>query len=244
MVVAVVLVLHGLLLMMAQKNTVQSIKPAEIVIPIQMRSIHQVRPMASAPQLNATRTTSAQNEASKSPIQLKPLTVKQTFENPSETPSTTSTVTSSVKAIELNEASTLNEASLASNHAPPTVGVQPPALSMGQHPLLSSQSSVQTPVVGKSAKNQLPSADAEYNYSRKPKRSIQSEKMGEAGRVHIYVVIGADGELLDAKIDKSSGYPRLDNSALEAVRTWRFKPGMVEGVATALPYLIPITFEP
>lgn len=48
--------------------------------------------------------------------------------------------------------------------------------------------------------------------------------MGMTGSVVIVYVIGRDGRLVRAEIEKSSGHSLLDQAALQAVRRARFGP--------------------
>jgi protein TonB len=43
-------------------------------------------------------------------------------------------------------------------------------------------------------------------------------------------LIGADGRVRETRLQNSSGYARLDNAALQAVRHWRCQPVMRDGV--------------
>jgi periplasmic protein TonB len=52
----------------------------------------------------------------------------------------------------------------------------------------------------------------------------QSRRMGEQGQVVVAVEIKNDGTVVQAHIKQSSGYKRLDASALETVMRWRFIP--------------------
>lgn len=232
LILLAVVVMHLLVLWVLQNGAFKSIKPAEVVIHLSLQQIHPVQ--SSAPTSAHVIPTAklqpapqaAANSSGKSPAALlqAPLAVSG---------KTIETIVASADASHSTEHAIAAPIAAAAT-ATAGVSVNPAA----------APSSATTPNVAKSSKVQLPSTDADYLYSRKPKRSIQSEKMGDFGRVLIYTLISFDGVLLDAKIDKSSGFPRLDSSALEAVRTWRFKPGMVEGAPTTLPYIIPITFEP
>lgn len=49
-----------------------------------------------------------------------------------------------------------------------------------------------------------------------------SKRHGEQGRVEVKVRVDAQGTPIHAEVGYSSGYPRLDASALEAVMRWRF----------------------
>ncbi|XOT94497.1 energy transducer TonB, partial [Alcaligenes pakistanensis] len=69
-----------------------------------------------------------------------------------------------------------------------------------------------------------------------------SERRREQGRVVVRVVISTQGSVLEAKVQNSSGYERLDESALRAVRTARFKPYTENGVAYRAMADIPFDF--
>ena len=45
------------------------------------------------------------------------------------------------------------------------------------------------------------------------------------------------------QVDQSSGFVRLDESAVREARKWRMKPGMQDGVATSMWKRVPITFQ-
>ena len=51
-----------------------------------------------------------------------------------------------------------------------------------------------------------------------------SVRKGEEGRVLMMVLVSADGAAEDVQIEKSSGFDRLDNAAVAAVKKWRFIP--------------------
>jgi protein TonB len=57
--------------------------------------------------------------------------------------------------------------------------------------------------------------------------------------------IQADGRVSDAKVQKSSGYERLDEAAMrEAMKgSWRFIPATQGGVAVATWHPLKITFR-
>jgi protein TonB len=55
--------------------------------------------------------------------------------------------------------------------------------------------------------------------------------------------IAASGAVTTAAVVVSSGFERLDAAAQKAVQQWRFTPGTVDGVPTAMPLQVPIRFE-
>lgn len=69
-----------------------------------------------------------------------------------------------------------------------------------------------------------PRFDADYLDNPKPPYPRLSSKLGEAGRVFLRVLVKADGTVRELDLHKSSGYERLDSSALNTVRNWRFVP--------------------
>ena len=69
-----------------------------------------------------------------------------------------------------------------------------------------------------------------------------SLKAREQGTVMLLVLVGVDGKVEDIKIDKSSGYARLDRAALNTVRTWSFNPASHGGVAQRAWAKVPISF--
>ncbi len=64
-----------------------------------------------------------------------------------------------------------------------------------------------------------------------PKYPRLARVRGWEGVVEVRITVAADGRVTDVQIETSSGHTLLDDSALEAVRQWRFKPGLVEGIA-------------
>lgn len=70
-----------------------------------------------------------------------------------------------------------------------------------------------------------------------------SRRLGEAGRVVIRVLIGTDGRAQEARIQRSSGFDRLDQVALETVRDrWRYRPGTRNGEPAPMWFNVPINF--
>lgn len=69
-----------------------------------------------------------------------------------------------------------------------------------------------------------PVFNAAYLKNPPPRYPTASERRGEEGVVLIRALIGVDGSCKKATLKQSSGYTRLDDSALEAVQSWRFIP--------------------
>ena len=99
-----------------------------------------------------------------------------------------------------------------------------------------------TVVAPPAPKIELPSSDADYLNNPKPPYPPISKRMGEQGKVVIRTLIGADGTAKEATIHQSSGFDRLDQTALATARKWRYVPGKRAGVAEAMWFNVPFTF--
>ena len=75
-----------------------------------------------------------------------------------------------------------------------------------------------------------------------PAYPAQSRRLGETGVVVLRVELGESGNVALARVDRSSGYPRLDEAALAAVRTWRCTPATRNGHPVRAVALQPFNF--
>jgi len=66
---------------------------------------------------------------------------------------------------------------------------------------------------------------------RVPAYPSESRRLSETGTVTLSLLVGPDGDVLDKRVDASSGHERLDAAALEALAKCRFKPGGRDGRA-------------
>jgi protein TonB len=92
------------------------------------------------------------------------------------------------------------------------------------------------------ARLQLPSSDADYLQNPRPSYPSLSKRLGEQGQVVVRVLIDVDGTAQKAEIKQSSGFDRLDQSALNTVLRWRYLPAKRAGVAQAMWFNVPINF--
>lgn len=69
-----------------------------------------------------------------------------------------------------------------------------------------------------------------------------SRRLGEEGKLLLQVKLDETGRISSAKVVESSGYSRLDNAALSAVKTWRCRPAMRGGQAVPAIALQPFNF--
>lgn len=63
----------------------------------------------------------------------------------------------------------------------------------------------------------------------KPDYPSASRRMEEEGTVTLKFLIGVDGRVLQADIEKSSGFARLDEASRNALSKCQFRPGTVDG---------------
>ena len=70
-----------------------------------------------------------------------------------------------------------------------------------------------------------------------------SLKNREQGTVVLRVLVKSDGTAGNVEIKSSSDYPRLDQSAIQAVKAWRFNPATVDGKSIDEWYEVPIIFK-
>jgi protein TonB len=88
-----------------------------------------------------------------------------------------------------------------------------------------------------------PRFDAAYLQNPPPDYPSLSRRLGEEGRVLLRVLISPEGLPRDIQLQTSTGYPRLDQAALQTVRRWRFVPAMRGDEALAAWVLVPIRFN-
>lgn len=87
-------------------------------------------------------------------------------------------------------------------------------------------------------------AHADYGASPLPVYPIAARRRGEQGTVTLRVLVGADGAVIRAEIEQSSGFLDLDRAALKAVRRrWRFVAARRDGRAIRSWVLVPIRFS-
>ncbi len=80
----------------------------------------------------------------------------------------------------------------------------------------------------------LPSTDADDLYNPNQRYPRMSQTMGEQGTVMVRILIGANGLPLKAELQKTSGFERLDQAALDFVMQSRYKPGTLSGKPTEM----------
>ncbi len=89
----------------------------------------------------------------------------------------------------------------------------------------------------------IPASAVQYLVAPAPVYSRISAKMRESGKALVRVFIDEAGLPRNVQLALSTGFTRLDDAALAAVRNCRFKPYLENGLAVAGWAAIPIEFE-
>ncbi|MET0536249.1 MAG: TonB family protein [Steroidobacter sp.] len=71
----------------------------------------------------------------------------------------------------------------------------------------------------------------------------QEIRLGHEGTVLLSLYVLANGRVGEVKLERSSGYTRLDDSAIREAKRWRFLPGTRDGAPFAMWKQMPVTFR-
>lgn len=120
--------------------------------------------------------------------------------------------------------------------------IQPPETTTENN---SSTQQPAAPVVSttKSSVYQEPRFNVAHLSNPKPQYPSASKRLQEAGKVLLRVHVDASGTPTHIELRNSSGFTRLDNAAINAVRQWRFIPAKRGDIAIADWVLVPLNFE-
>ncbi|HEY7978753.1 MAG TPA: TonB family protein [Rhizomicrobium sp.] len=80
--------------------------------------------------------------------------------------------------------------------------------------------------------------------NRQPNYPATAVPSRESGSVLVDVWVTDDGTAKKVGIHKTSGYPDLDDAAINAVRSWKFLPAMQDGSPTSGLTVVQIYFQP
>jgi periplasmic protein TonB len=87
-----------------------------------------------------------------------------------------------------------------------------------------------------------PELDARYPFTE-PDYPVSEIRQGHEGTVLLALQILPNGRVGEVRIERSSGYEKLDASAAREARKWRMKPGTSGGTALAMWKKVPIKFQ-
>jgi periplasmic protein TonB len=77
-----------------------------------------------------------------------------------------------------------------------------------------------------------------------PEYPPSSRRAGEEGTVQLQVLVLESGRAGEVKVAKSSGFPKLDEAAVNEVkRNWRFVPGKEDGKPVSMWHTFAVTFR-
>lgn len=84
--------------------------------------------------------------------------------------------------------------------------------------------------------------DVEYRKNPSPRYPTKARVMGVEGTVRLLVRIDASGRPESITVHESSGSFRLDEAALETVRSWQFEPAREDGEPVESATIVPVRF--
>lgn len=84
---------------------------------------------------------------------------------------------------------------------------------------------------------------ADYRTNPSPAYPHRSRRLGEEGTVILKVQVNEKGQPNSVEIKQSSGHKRLDQAAVETVRTWEFTPASTAGIPVRSTVLVPVKFR-
>jgi len=88
-----------------------------------------------------------------------------------------------------------------------------------------------------------PPRPADYLNNPKPSYPALSKRLGEEGTVRLNILVNPDGSVARLELERSSGHPRLDRSAMDTVQSsWKFEPARQGDKPVAAWVIVPIQF--
>jgi len=103
--------------------------------------------------------------------------------------------------------------------------------------------SSQTPVKDMTEEVIPPRSDAAHLSNPAPSYPPMSRRLGEQGRVVLEVYILANGSVGEIRLKQSSGFKRLDEAAMQAVKKWQYQPARKGQQAIDFWYVQPLSFS-
>ena len=88
-----------------------------------------------------------------------------------------------------------------------------------------------------------PVASANKALNKAPLYPTLSRRLKEQGTVYLQVLVLKNGKVGQLKLKQSSGFARLDQSALNAVRGWTYQPALKLGQPIDYWFVQPVVFN-
>lgn len=105
------------------------------------------------------------------------------------------------------------------------------------------KSDITKPVEPQYEKDIAASYTADYLKNPRPAYPPMSRRLGEEGKVLLRVYVAADGSVSQVTVQNGSGYERLDEAAMRAVKNWKFAPAKKGGASISSWVNVPIVFS-
>lgn len=133
-------------------------------------------------------------------------------------------------------ATTLHSVNLAPSLAPAPTGA--PAA----QPAITAKGAASATTLAPSAPGVIASAKPRYRSNPVPEYPVPSRRRREEGIVYLNVTVEPTGWPAAVSLNRSSGFPLLDQAAIDAVRRWVFEPGRAGGVPVSSQVVVPVRF--
>lgn len=118
-----------------------------------------------------------------------------------------------------------------------------PAASAGTQPASGERQGTAAAGEGEAPALTPPQYRGDYLHNPKPAYPPLSLELAEQGVVELRVAVSAAGEATSVELFRSSGFPRLDRAAREAVTRWRFIPARLGSQSVAHSFVVPVHFS-
>jgi len=82
-----------------------------------------------------------------------------------------------------------------------------------------------------------------YRFAPLPPYPALARSRGWQGEVELWVHVAADGRVLEARVNDSSGFELLDRAAVDTVGRWRFHPARIGKTPVATEIRVPVCFR-
>jgi periplasmic protein TonB len=84
---------------------------------------------------------------------------------------------------------------------------------------------------------------ASYYRNPPPRYPEEARKLHQEGRVMLEIAVTAEGRVNGVKLKESSGFPLLDQAAIEGVQNWKFRPARMGGLRIDTIVDVPVRFQ-
>lgn len=88
-----------------------------------------------------------------------------------------------------------------------------------------------------------PKFGAAYLHNPAPSYPPLARRLGEQGRVLLRVLVSSNGDADTVALEDSSGFSKLDEAAIQAVKKWRFIPAKRSNQPISAYVLVPVKFS-